>query len=53
LNLSRYFAAICGPDTFVIQKPDPQMLQLAARDLEDIPPYLDRRAGRAAVANSR
>jgi phosphoglycolate phosphatase len=28
LNLSRYFAAICGPDTFGIQKPDPQMLRL-------------------------
>jgi hypothetical protein len=26
---------------------------MAARDLEDIPPYLDRRAGRAVVANSR
>jgi len=28
LNLSRYFAAICGQDTFGIQKPDPQMLRL-------------------------
>ena len=31
LNLSRYFAAICGQDTFGIQKPDPQMLRLAVR----------------------
>jgi phosphoglycolate phosphatase len=31
LNLSRYFAAICGPDTFGVQKPDPQMLQLTIR----------------------
>ena len=31
LNLSRYFAAICGPDTFGIQKPDPQMLRLTIR----------------------
>jgi len=31
LNLSRYFAAICGPDTFGIQKPDPQMLRLTVR----------------------
>ena len=28
LNLSRYFAAICGQDTFGVQKPDPQMLRL-------------------------
>ena len=28
LNLSRYFAAICGQDTFGIQKPDQQILQL-------------------------
>jgi phosphoglycolate phosphatase len=28
LNLSRYFAAICGQDTFGMQKPDPQMLRL-------------------------
>jgi phosphoglycolate phosphatase len=28
LNLSRYFAAICGPDTFGVQKPDPQILRL-------------------------
>ena len=28
LNLSRYFAAICGQDTFGIEKPDPQMLRL-------------------------
>jgi phosphoglycolate phosphatase len=31
LNLSRYFVAICGPDTFGIQKPDPQMLRLTIR----------------------
>jgi len=31
LNLSRYFAAICGPDTFGIQKPDPQILRLTIR----------------------
>jgi phosphoglycolate phosphatase len=31
LNLNRYFAAICGPDTFGIQKPDPQMLRLTIR----------------------
>ena len=31
LNLSRYFAAICGHDTFGIQKPDPQMLRLTIR----------------------
>ena len=31
LNLSRYFAAICGQDTFGIQKPDPQMLHLTIR----------------------
>jgi phosphoglycolate phosphatase len=31
LNLSRYFAAICGQDTFGIQKPDPQMLRLTIR----------------------
>jgi phosphoglycolate phosphatase len=28
LDLSRHFAAICGQDTFGIQKPDPKMLQL-------------------------
>jgi phosphoglycolate phosphatase len=28
LNLSHYFAAICGQDTFGIQKPDPEMLRL-------------------------
>jgi phosphoglycolate phosphatase len=28
LNLSHYFAAICGQDTFGVQKPDPQMLRL-------------------------
>lgn len=28
LNLRRYFAAICGQDTFGVQKPDPQMLRL-------------------------
>lgn len=27
LTLSRYFAAICGQDTFGIQKPDPRMLR--------------------------
>jgi phosphoglycolate phosphatase len=31
LNLSRHFAAICGPDTFGVQKPDPQMLRLTIR----------------------
>jgi phosphoglycolate phosphatase len=31
LNLSRYFAAICGQDTFGIQKPDPEMLRLTIR----------------------
>jgi phosphoglycolate phosphatase len=31
LNLNRYFAAICGQDTFGIQKPDPQMLRLTIR----------------------
>jgi phosphoglycolate phosphatase len=31
LNLSRYFAAICGQDTFGIPKPDPQMLHLTVR----------------------
>ena len=31
LNLSRYFAAICGQDTFGIEKPDPQMLRLTIR----------------------
>ena len=32
--LARYFESaqpICGQDTFVIQKPDPQMLRLAVR----------------------
>jgi phosphoglycolate phosphatase len=28
LNLSRHFAAICGQDTFGVQKPDPKMLRL-------------------------
>jgi phosphoglycolate phosphatase len=28
LQLSRHFAAICGQDTFGMQKPDPQMLRL-------------------------
>ncbi|MFY9693706.1 MAG: HAD-IA family hydrolase, partial [Xanthobacteraceae bacterium] len=28
LNLTRHFAAICGQDTFGVQKPDPQMLRL-------------------------
>jgi phosphoglycolate phosphatase len=31
LDLSRYFAAICGQDTFGVQKPDPQMLRLTIR----------------------
>src|SRR5215468_704745 len=31
LNLSRYFAAICGQETFGVQKPDPQMLRLTIR----------------------
>jgi len=31
LNLSRYFAAICGQNTFGAQKPDPQMLRLTIR----------------------
>lgn len=28
LNLSRHFAAICGQDTFGVQKPDPKILRL-------------------------
>jgi len=28
LKLTRHFAAICGQDTFGVQKPDPQMLRL-------------------------
>jgi len=28
LQLSRHFAAICGQDTFGVQKPDPRMLRL-------------------------
>jgi len=28
LKLTRHFAAICGQDTFGVQKPDPKMLQL-------------------------
>ena len=28
LNLSRYFSAICGQDTFAMRKPDPEMLRL-------------------------
>jgi len=28
LQLARHFAAICGQDTFGVQKPDPQMLRL-------------------------
>jgi phosphoglycolate phosphatase len=31
LKLSQYFAAICGPDTFGVQKPDPQILRLTIR----------------------
>jgi phosphoglycolate phosphatase len=31
LNLSRYFAAIGGRDTFGMQKPDPQILRLTIR----------------------
>ena len=31
LNLSRYFAAIGGRDTFGVQKPDPQILRLTIR----------------------
>jgi phosphoglycolate phosphatase len=31
LKLSDYFAAICGQDTFGVQKPDPQMLRLTIR----------------------
>jgi phosphoglycolate phosphatase len=31
LKLSQYFAAICGQDTFGVQKPDPQMLRLSIR----------------------
>jgi phosphoglycolate phosphatase len=31
LNLSRYFAAICGQDTFGVQKPDPQILRFTIR----------------------
>jgi phosphoglycolate phosphatase len=29
LKLSQHFAAICGQDTFGVQKPDPQMLRLS------------------------
>ena len=28
LKLSRYFAAICGQDTFGVQKPDPKILSM-------------------------
>ncbi|MGB7037122.1 MAG: HAD family hydrolase [Xanthobacteraceae bacterium] len=28
LNLSRHFVAVCGQDTFGVQKPDPKMLRL-------------------------
>ena len=28
LNLSRHFAAVCGQDTFGVQKPDPEILRL-------------------------
>jgi len=31
VKLSNYFAAICGQDTFGMQKPDPQMLRLTIR----------------------
>jgi phosphoglycolate phosphatase len=31
LKLSRYFAAVCGQDTFGVQKPDPKMLRLTIR----------------------
>ncbi len=31
LQLTRHFAAICGQDTFGMQKPDPQMLRLTIR----------------------
>ncbi len=31
LQLSRHFAAICGQDTFGVQKPDPQMLRLTIK----------------------
>jgi len=31
LKLSRYFAAICGQDTFGVQKPDPKNLRLTIR----------------------
>jgi len=31
LRLARHFAAICGRDTFGVQKPDPQMLRLTIR----------------------
>jgi phosphoglycolate phosphatase len=31
LKLSRYFAAICGQDTFGVQKPDPKILRLTIR----------------------
>ena len=35
LNLSRYFAAIGGRDTFGMQKPDPQILRLTIRRAGD------------------
>jgi phosphoglycolate phosphatase len=31
LQLTRYFAAICGQDTFGIQKPDPEVLRRTIR----------------------
>ncbi|MBL8789443.1 MAG: phosphoglycolate phosphatase [Rhizobiales bacterium] len=31
LNLSRYFAFVCGPDTFNVSKPDPRQLLETAR----------------------
>jgi phosphoglycolate phosphatase len=31
LKLSRYFAAVCGQDTFGVQKPDPKILRLTIR----------------------
>lgn len=57
LDLTRHFAAICGADTFGIQKPDPQMLRLtvqraggeAARAVMVGDSVTDVRASRAAT----
>src|SRR5581483_7041050 len=56
LKLSRYFAAICGQDTFGVQKPDPRMLRLTIARVGGNPAHAimvgdsgtDVRAARAA-----